>query len=227
MARPIEFDRSSARDRALLLFWDRGYQATSLVDLLDAMNIGRSSFYAAFSDKRSLYIECLDTFAARTQEVLNEARIRMAPLDALQDFFERNFIGRRVARGKLGCMLVNTVLEMSGVDDELSARASRHLGDMESVFAACFRDAGLEEAGAREMAAVLMVINEGIRVASRRQIAPEEQLKGIRATFRLLRQSLQSTPCLARTGPLHHDRLFRPSRQDDYRRRFCDPGAHA
>ena len=46
MPRPIEFDRSKAVNRALVLFWQKGYQATSLSDLLETTNISRSSYYA-------------------------------------------------------------------------------------------------------------------------------------------------------------------------------------
>jgi TetR/AcrR family transcriptional repressor of nem operon len=191
MPRPVEFDRNSARDRALLLFWEKGYQATSLADLLAAMAIGRSSFYAAFSDKKTLFIECLDLFSERTQMLLQRASTRLPPFDALQDFFERNFTGSRTARAKLGCMLVNTVLEMAGVDDELSGRASRHLAAMQGLFESCLRDAGCDDPTAEEMAAVLMLVNEGIRVSSRRRLSVDDQLKSIRATFRLIRQSIQ------------------------------------
>jgi AcrR family transcriptional regulator len=87
MARQIEFDRSLARDKALVLFWRKGYQATSLADLLAAMEIGRSSFYAAFGDKRTLFLECLDLFAARTGAAVQRTRAALPPIDALQDFF--------------------------------------------------------------------------------------------------------------------------------------------
>ncbi len=92
MARPLEFDRSKAVNKALVLFWRKGYQASSLADLLSAMGIGRSSFYAAFTDKRTLFLECLDLFAARTVDVVQHARCEMPPVDALQHFFERNFV---------------------------------------------------------------------------------------------------------------------------------------
>ena len=193
MARPIEFDRPKAVNRALALFWRKGYQATSLADLLAAMDISRSSFYAAFTDKRSHFIECLDLFSARTLEMLHQARAEMPPVDALQSFFERNFVGAHGAgavRGHWGCMLVNTVLEMAGVDDDLAARASHHLGEMQRIFQACLQDAGAEPVRAEELAAMLMLLNEGIRVSSRRRLPDAQHLQPIATTFRLIRSAL-------------------------------------
>ena len=95
MPRPIEFDRSKAVNRALVLFWQKGYQATSLSDLLETTNISRSSFYAAFTDKRIFYIECLDLFVERTLELLQTARAEKPPVEALENFFKRNFMGMK------------------------------------------------------------------------------------------------------------------------------------
>ncbi len=193
MARSPEFDRPRAVNKALVLFWRKGYQASSLADLLAAMGIGRSSFYAAFTDKRSLFIECLDLFAARTLELLQRARAEMPPVDALQSFFERNFIGARGAgavKGHWGCMLVNTVLEMAGVDDELAALASHQLGEMQRFFQDCLQDAGASPARAEELAAMLMLVNEGIRVSSRRRLPDAQHLQPIATTFRLIRSAI-------------------------------------
>ncbi len=192
MARPIEFDRDKAVNRALALFWRKGYQATSLADLLAAMGIGRSSFYAAFIDKRTFFIECLDLWSARTLHLLQDARSEMPPVDALQNFFERSFAGLQGAGTKAtwGCMLVNTVLEMAGVDDELAARASRHLSDMQRVFQDCLQDSGASPAQAEELAAMLMLFNEGIRVSSRRRLPDAQHLQPIATTFRLIRNAI-------------------------------------
>lgn len=190
MARPVAFDTDRARDRALLLFWQKGYQATSLPDLLAAMDISRSSLYAAYGDKRSLFVQCLDLFAERTRGILATARERHAPLDALQFFFERHLDGPGRGRASLGCLLVNTVLEMAGVDDELCDRASRHLAGIERLFESTLRDAGFAPARARELAGVLMLLNEGVRVASRRRLGARAQLDPIAATFRMLKEQL-------------------------------------
>jgi len=93
MARPIGFNKDRALNKALLAFWRKGYQATSLPELLAVMDIRRSSFYAVFSDKRTLFISCLDLFASRAEQVLLKALETMAPLDALQHFLERYLHG--------------------------------------------------------------------------------------------------------------------------------------
>jgi len=190
MARPVEFDQAKARDKALRLFWQKGYQAASLVDLLEAMGISRSSFYAAFGDKRALFLACLDLFAERTQQVLLRAKAEKAPLDALQFFFERHLNGPGRHKASLGCLLVNTVLELAGVDDELSDRASQHLAAIQRLFEQCLLEAGCVPYRAKEFASMLMLLNEGVRVASRRRLSTREQLDPISTTFRLLRQQV-------------------------------------
>lgn len=196
VARPVEFDRSKAVNKALTLFWRKGYQASSLADLLTAMGIGRSSFYAAFTDKRTLFLECLDLFAARTAELVQAARGEMPPVDALQHFFERNLVGTPgsgVGASKSrhwGCLLVNTVIELAGVDDELALHASRHLGAMQRIFQECLEEAGAEAHRAEELAAMLMLVNEGIRVSSRRQLPDTEHLRPVATTFGLIRTAV-------------------------------------
>lgn len=190
MSRPIEFDRPKAVNRALALFWRKGYQATSLADLLAAMGISRSSFYAAFTDKRTLFVECLDLFAARTRKMLESARADIAPMDVLQNFFERNFVGTPGAKSHWGCMLVNTVLELADVEEGLSARASEHLDEIQCVFEACLQEAGAASARAREIAAILMLVNAGIRVSSRRRLQDAQHLEHIATTFDLIRSAI-------------------------------------
>ena len=186
MARTLEFDRNAAMNKALALFWRKGYQAASLPDLLEVMEIGRSSFYATFGDKRSLFLECLELFGKRTKDILLRARDEHAPLEAMRRFFEYTATEQPGQRTEWGCMLVNTVLELAGVDDDLSARASGLLAEVQAEFERCFRDAGVAPKRASELASFLMLFNEGIRVSSRRRVARNQQLSDIETTFRMI-----------------------------------------
>ena len=220
MTRSPEFDRSIAVDKALRLFWRKGYQASSLTDLLAAMGIGRSSFYAAFTDKRSLFITCLDLFAQHTLDLLERipnhfgalsgyaqmlaerdqperaldllerASAQRRPVDALQGCFEGDFPGGRGAKRQWGCLLVNTVLEMSGVDEDLAARAGRHLDRVQHVFQTSLRSAGAALPLAEDLAAMLMLVNEGVQVSSRRAPPEAEPPQSIAAIFRLVRSAI-------------------------------------
>jgi TetR/AcrR family transcriptional repressor of nem operon len=192
VARPVEFERAAALDKALALFWRKGYHTSSLADLLHATGIGRSSFYAAFGDKRSLFLECLDLFAQRTEDILLRARADHPPVQALRLFFEHTFDGSRRSKAGWGCLLVNTVLEMAGVDDALGARASELLSGIEAAFADCLRAAGCTPDRAAELAAFLMLSNEGLRVSSRRKLSHRQQLDQIDTIFRLLRTETTS-----------------------------------
>lgn len=190
MTRTIEFNPATARNSALVLFWRKGYQATSLADLLDAMAISRSSFYATFVDKRSLFLACLDLFAQRSMDMIAQSRTEMPPLEALHSFFVRNFTAPRGNRSQWGCMLVNTVLEMADVDDELSARASTHLDAFKAGFEGCLIDAHCEPKRASDLANLLMLLNEGVRVSSRRNLPPDQITAAIDTAFRLIRSDL-------------------------------------
>ena len=190
MPRPLEFDRAHAVNRALALFWRQGCQATTLAGLLQAMDIGRSSFYAAFTDKRTLYITCMDLFAERVMEMLERDRKEKPPIDVLQDFFAGNQVGGRHVRSDWGCMLVNSVLELAGIDEDLVARASGHLTALQRFFETCLRDAGALSSQARELAAMLMLFNEGIRVSNRRRLPDAQHQQTIDATFRLIRSAI-------------------------------------
>lgn len=178
MARSPEFNRTSALEEAMKLFWSRGYTATSLPHLLNAMGIARSSFYASFGTKRKLFIECLELFGDRTLAIV-EKDARRLPATALpRAFFQATALGVSPQRAKQGCLLVNTVLELADVDTPLNQLAAQKLAAIENAFAAAFKQAQQNgELGStqnpRELASLVMTINLGLRVQSRQNKSPK------------------------------------------------------
>jgi len=85
---------------------------------------------------------------------------------------------------------VNSVLELAGIDEDLVARASGHLTALQRFFETCLRDAGAPPSQAGELAAMLMLFNEGIRVSNRRRLPDARHQQTIAATFRLIRSSI-------------------------------------
>jgi TetR/AcrR family transcriptional repressor of nem operon len=83
-------------------------------------------------------------------------------------------------------MAVNTVVELAGVDDELAAAASAWLTKLQMMFEEWLCEAGYSPARAAEYAAYLMLVNEGVRVASRRKLSRRQSLEAIDTALRLL-----------------------------------------
>ena len=175
----------------MLLFWQQGYGATSLSQLLEAMGIGRSSFYAAFGDKRSLYVEALSMFAERTNAVLSDVRDQQNPAVAIRLFFEQTLFQVPERRMRRGCMLVNTVLELAQIDQGLSHLAAEKLAEMELAFEDCFRAAAMAghmpvEQEPQHLAQFVMTVNQGLRVASRKKTSKKQLNRVLDTTLALL-----------------------------------------
>lgn len=180
--------------KATGVFWRRGYHATSVPDLLAAMEIGRSSLYAVFGDKRALFLECLDLYVRRTLEALAIARAAgTSPLAGLRRFFDST-------QPQPGCLLVNTTLEMADVDDGLRDAAAARMGRIEQAFADGLREAGCDAAQAAELAAFLMLVNQGLRVSSRLNLSSEARKAQLDTIFRILTTAIPAASAGSASG---------------------------
>ena len=117
LGRPRSFDIDSALDRALQVFWKKGYEGASLSDLTRAMRINRPSLYAAFGDKQSLFRRALDRYMAQETQYWQDAIA--APTSA--EFVRRLLWGAADAMSRAGtpggCLLVQGALTC-GADAE-------------------------------------------------------------------------------------------------------------
>lgn len=133
--RPREFDRAEALSRAMEAFWSKGYEQTQIDDLVEAMSIGRGSMYAAFGDKRSLYLEALDAFIERVSRAMRD-RLLSGPGTPLQQL--RAFIESWPALGadasSRGCFLTNSLIERGAHDPDVAQRAARTLRAEEMLY---------------------------------------------------------------------------------------------
>jgi AcrR family transcriptional regulator len=121
VARPREFDREVALERATDVFWAKGYASTSTEDLLAAMGIGRQSLYNAFGDKRALYLEALERYQrATTSGHLQRLRSPVSPLAGVEALL-LGLIAEDDRKRTMGCMGVGAVSEFGASDPALAA----------------------------------------------------------------------------------------------------------
>lgn len=175
-----QFDVDDVLTKAMNAFWARGYEATSMRDLVDCMGIKRGSIYATFGDKRSLFIRALRRYdAIHRQAWVTGLRGFDSPRAAIVGAFSDAVAAVLEAGSRDGCLLVNTALELSPHDPEIAGIVGHGLAEMETFFREMIekgREAG--EIPARvdpvDTARSLLSLFVGLRVLSRSR--PEEPL---------------------------------------------------
>lgn len=131
-----QFDVDAAQRRARDLFWTNGYEATSIEDLLDAMGIGRSSFYATFGGKQLLYAAVLERYDdEQRRSVLAGLRETLPPRDAIRQLFAGVRDEGCARGGTRGCFLVNAALELGAADPAVGLIVRRAFAETETFFA--------------------------------------------------------------------------------------------
>lgn len=135
MARPREFERDVALQQAMQVFWAKGYAAASLEDLCEATGLGRSSLYAAFSDKRRLYLDALRHYQERAVARVGAALDGSAPLKIqLGAFFDDTIASIVSGSGRRGCLIGNAAAEVPTDDPELAAVVRAGIEKHEAAF---------------------------------------------------------------------------------------------
>ncbi len=135
-----QFDVEAARERAVALFWAKGYKATSMQDLLDAMGIQRGSFYGTFGSKRDILLESLRRYDDERARAFARIRAQSGPVQAIERIFAR--IAERASSRKspAGCFLVSSASELAPADREVASLVNRAFRDVESTLHGLIQD---------------------------------------------------------------------------------------
>lgn len=133
--RPLEFDPHLALQSAMELFWCKGYEATSLQELLSAMRISKSSLYHAFGNKHELFERCLKVFRERQVGKMTAA-LEQAP--SAKAFLRTMLmaVANEAATDShpKGCLIMNTATEFSGRDAVVAELVSEGTSQFAAVF---------------------------------------------------------------------------------------------
>lgn len=174
MARTKEFDPDAALQSALELFWRRGYEATSVADLVEHLGIGRASIYATFGGKNELYLKALDRYAEMRDPLLLAELSQPGPaLPAVRAVVRRFAAEAASPEGRLnGCFVTNTAAELAPHDPAAARRVEISWERLEApLHSALVRaQAQGELAGGRDpraLARMLLVLLQGIRVVGK------------------------------------------------------------
>lgn len=141
MSRTKSFSERDALEKALDVFWQRGYRGVGLTELLNGMGIARQSLYDTFGNKRQLFIKTIehyrDTRLASALALLERDGSPTQNVKDLTRFFEQLALDKRAR----GCLVANSLVEMGPHDAEIGELLGRTLRRLENGIAKALRRA--------------------------------------------------------------------------------------
>lgn len=192
---PKQFDRQEALERAVELFWERGFEATSLSDLVDSMRIGRQSLYDTFGDKRALFLQALEHYcASMTGPMVGELERAGSPLGNIRRVLEL-WKARASDAARRGCFAGNSCAELGESDPDVMRVVASNFERMERALVRTF-DRAKEQgelgrgAHSRDLARLFLSLGQGLALMSRTPLGPR-YVRGAVAAFESL---LSATP---------------------------------
>ncbi len=169
MGRPKEYVRDEVLDAATHVFWEKGYEGTSVSDLVEGTGLHRRSMYEEFGDKERLFTACLDHFVYETTKDLS-ALLEQKPLGFhnIETFF-RNRVDYVCSRQFRGCLLVKSAIEQELLNDEARKKLHSFLARTENAFYKCLCAARKkgdihQDTDCQTLAKYLMCFLEGLMV---------------------------------------------------------------
>ncbi|MEV4656774.1 TetR/AcrR family transcriptional regulator [Micromonospora sp. NPDC049301] len=138
MARPRQFDEEQVLRAVRDQFWDAGYAATSLEDLMRVSGLGKGSLYGAFGDKHQLFLRALRSYTDTSGGYLREM-LTSTPraLDALRAFVMAPVRDPGGAAARRGCLMANSTCELATTDADVLAEARRTYEATTALVAEC------------------------------------------------------------------------------------------
>jgi TetR/AcrR family transcriptional regulator, transcriptional repressor for nem operon len=178
MARSKEFEESAVLDKAMRLFWQQGYEKTSMTDLVEHMGIHRRSLYDTFGDKHQLFLRAMDRFDNKISTSLaGEVKRSKTAADALQYIFEFMIAGEKDSPP--GCLMVNSAVELAARDAVVDSKSTEAFAAAEKLLKEIIvwgqRDGQFTtEYEAGELAEYLHNAWVGLRVMARTSVTKEK-----------------------------------------------------
>ncbi|MET0393817.1 MAG: TetR/AcrR family transcriptional regulator [Chitinophagaceae bacterium] len=134
MARTKVFDEQQVLDKAMNLFWQKGYNATSAQDLVEGLGISRSSLYDTYGDKHSLFIRALHQYRRqRIDDAVSEAGTTPDPEAYIRSLFEFVKTEALDENHSRGCFMVNSAVELAPFDREVATIVNSIMHDFEDA----------------------------------------------------------------------------------------------
>jgi TetR/AcrR family transcriptional repressor of nem operon len=189
MARKKGFDEGEVLDKAMNLFWEKGYNATSIQDLVDELGINRASIYDTWGDKHQLYLSALRLYRQNASSwLLNQIRTEQSALVIIERFLHFTIESVIHDKDKRGCFIVNSSTELSNCDRDVDAIVLENRKTMEKVLTELIKEGQTEgeinlNHSPESLARFIFSAMGGIRVLAMSQISEDELKEVVQVTL--------------------------------------------
>ncbi len=172
MARLREFDTDEVMEAIINAFWDRGYEATSLADLMTVTGLQKGSIYKAFGDKRSLFLQALQSYLDRNYSLMRQVLDNPDPESAISAWLRLLSSISAAPDASKGCFAVNSMLEMAPHDPDVAKMLEyqyARIGKLLELVIVQGQKAGVfrQDLFAQQLRQMLLVIANGILASGR------------------------------------------------------------
>lgn len=120
--------------KAMLVFWEKGYEATSIPDLLKAMELSRSSLYETFVDKETLYVEAIQHYKKMRQSKKSLLVNASSAREGIRQYFERHIASAFDEDLPKGCLITNVTIGLDSPDEPLRNLIQASFEELEHSF---------------------------------------------------------------------------------------------
>lgn len=173
MARTKEFNEDQALDKAIEIFWHKGYNGTSAQDLVTHLGLSRSSLYDTFGDKQKLFVKSLKRYQQQNQESVKDFLDKSENIKtAFTEIFKQAVLESLQDRITKGCFMVNSAVELAMHDPDIAKIVHDNQKEVEDIFYQAIKKG--QEKGqistkqdARSLARFVFNNYSGIRVLAR------------------------------------------------------------
>jgi len=188
-----QFNQEQALDKALDVFWNKGFEATSMQDLINQMGINRASLYQTFGNKYDLFIASLDRYIEINRQQIHETlKASGSPLDNLYQLF-LHFIRQAENKQQSGCFINNTAVELGPHDAQVAEKIRQFWKQLEHMIIDALNRA-IEKnqlpsgTDTKRLASLLNINLQGLVIKSKTSASQDELINSTDLLFSLIRK---------------------------------------
>ncbi|WP_322906019.1 TetR/AcrR family transcriptional regulator [Paenibacillus campi] len=172
MGRTKEFDYEQVLHAATLVFWQKGYEATSMAELLQAMNISRSSMYETFIDKENLYMQSIEHYKRLGEDKRSCLHHATSAKQGIRHYFKKHIDGAFNPSSPRGCLITNAIAALDAPDEQIRQIVQQRFEDLGAAFYRLLQQGQASgeiaaERDIRTFAYLLLNLNHGINIAAK------------------------------------------------------------